>query len=519
MSSHDLLARLAGAQPGVLGRARTDKTKYTAMGGVLLTTAGVAGVSAAFALNTAVGLPAPVAVLAGALWALVIFNLDRMLIVSMTRQSGWLRNVLTAVPRVVLAVVIGAIISVPLVLRIFQPEINAELPRLHSDNLIAAQQKLDQEYADVAPLQKQVDDLQAIASGQAQPAVDADPDVQTAQKQVDTAQAAYDKAADAAQCELNGGCGTGVRGVGEAYRQAKAQAEEARTALDQAQAKLKAATDAATSRISTSASVNREAAQQQLGTLAPALEQRKQARAARQTTLGSSENNSEGLLARLEALDRLSRDNPTMRSANWALFLLFLLIEVLPVLVKLLAMVGPETLYDKLLRNEEGTLESRATLDNDNAVQLDKHRVDEQLRAGKEANTALVDKQSEIARKAIDVWGKIATSRSDAELARWYAQHAGSTAPPAPGVGPSTGAGSGTAASPVPAPRPPTPPASAPATVTAATVPARATLPVSPSPAPGPAATTQSYQQFRAQHNGQTSANGHNGSAGTTTTN
>ena len=70
MSHDNVLARLAGAQPDVLRSARTDRVKYTAMGGVLLTTAGVAGVSAAFALNTAVGLPAVAAIVAGALWAL-----------------------------------------------------------------------------------------------------------------------------------------------------------------------------------------------------------------------------------------------------------------------------------------------------------------------------------------------------------------------------------------------------------------------------------------------------------------
>src|SRR3712207_3957071 len=118
MSSLNLLARLAGAQLDVLRRARTDRVKYTAMGGVLLTTAVVAGVSATFALNTAVGLPITVAAVAGVLWGVVIFNLDRMLIVSITRQSGWLRNLLTAVPRLLLAIVIGSIISVPLVLRI-----------------------------------------------------------------------------------------------------------------------------------------------------------------------------------------------------------------------------------------------------------------------------------------------------------------------------------------------------------------------------------------------------------------
>ena len=69
--------------------------------------------------------------------------------------------------------------------------------------------QLDQEFADITPLQKQVDDLQAVASGQAQPAVNTDSDVQAAQKQVDAAQTAYEKAAANAQCELNGSCGTG----------------------------------------------------------------------------------------------------------------------------------------------------------------------------------------------------------------------------------------------------------------------------------------------------------------------
>src|SRR5690348_5759205 len=104
-----LLARLAGGQPDILRDARTDRIRYAAMGGVLLTTAGVAGVSAGFALNTAVGLTTGVAVTAGILWAVVILNLDRMLIVSMTRQSGWLRNTMMVIPRILLAVVIGAI--------------------------------------------------------------------------------------------------------------------------------------------------------------------------------------------------------------------------------------------------------------------------------------------------------------------------------------------------------------------------------------------------------------------------
>ena len=66
------------------------------------------------------------------------------------------------------------------------------------------------------------------------------------------------------------------------------------------------------------------------------------------------------------------------------------------------------------------------------ATQIAQHRVHEQVRQGKEATTLLVEKQSEIAKKAIDTWGRIALSRSDAELARWYARHSGHQAGGAP---------------------------------------------------------------------------------------
>jgi hypothetical protein len=121
-----------------------------------------------------------------------------------------------------------------------------------------------------------------------------------------------------------------------------------------------------------------------------------------------------------------------MRAANQALFVLFLLIEVLPVLVKLLSMVGKPTLYDRLLEKTETGLEARADHDDDVAMQIAQHRVDEQVRQGKEATTLLVEKQSEIAKNAIDTWGRIALSRSDAELARWYARFSGHQAGAAP---------------------------------------------------------------------------------------
>jgi len=448
----NLLARLAGAQSDVLRKARTDRVKYTAMGGVLLTTAGVAGVSAAFALNTAVGLPVVAAVIAGILWAVVIFNLDRMLIVSMARQSGWLRNLFSLVPRLALAFVIGSVISVPLVLQVFRVEIDSELQKIHAENVLTARQGLDQAFADITTLQAQVDELQAVASGAKQPSVSTDQDVVAAQTKVDQAQAAFDKAAGEARCELVGSCGTGKQGVGVAYREAKQRSDLAQAALATATRQLAEITTAAEGRIAGSAGSNREAAAAQLTTLVPDLEKQKVTRSQLLARQNEAEGRNEGLLARLGALDRLSADSPSMRSANLALFLLFLLIEVLPVVVKLLSMINKPTLYDRLLEIEEDNLTTRATQEDDVALQIDQHRVAEQIRQGKEATTLLVDKQGEIARRAIDLWGRIAMSRSDAELARWYAQYSGQAAPAPPAPPPPTAPSAPTRPLPVPVP-------------------------------------------------------------------
>lgn len=468
MRSLNLLTRLAGAHPDVLAKAKTDRAKFATMGVVLLTTAGFAGVSATFALTTSVGLPLPAAIVAGVLWGCAILALDRMLVVSLTRQSGWVRNAIAAVPRLLLAFVIGSVVSVPLVLRIFQPEINSELEIMHSENLTVAQEKLDKRFADIPRTQERVTELQAIASGQSQPSVSADPDVVAAQEKVTQAQQAYDTAAANAQCELLGTCGSFQPGVGEAYRQAKARADEAAQTLSEAKAHLAQVTSAAQARISGGTASNTRAAAEELKTLVPRLEKRKAERAEAQRRLDNGELNNEGMLARLEALDRLSAEHGNMQLAQLALTALFLLIELLPVVVKLLSVFGAETLYERLLAAEEDTIEKRSTSDNTAALRGEKDLADKQFRARQKANKQLVAKQSAIAKKAIDTWGEIAKSRSDDELARWYAKHSGQSVPTQPT-------------------QPPRKPA-----------PASVTVPLM-TPVPPPAAGgAQTYRQFRA---------------------
>src|SRR5919112_1571338 len=106
----DSLAALAGARPDILETAPGARARFVALGGVLLSTGGLAVLSAAFAVHMALGAWWPVALLLGVGWGFVIVNLDRMLLVGMAHDSSLKRNLLMAVPRVGLALVLGIVI-------------------------------------------------------------------------------------------------------------------------------------------------------------------------------------------------------------------------------------------------------------------------------------------------------------------------------------------------------------------------------------------------------------------------
>ncbi|GAA2634632.1 hypothetical protein GCM10010399_79110 [Dactylosporangium fulvum] len=433
-----VLAWVGGAHPPLLRESPNDAMRYSSMGAVLVGTAGMAALSATFALTTAVRLPVGPAAVVGVLWGLLILSLDRMLVISMSRQNGFWRGLGAALPRLGLALLIGTVISVPLVLRIFEPEINAELKVMHAEQGVENQKKLDAQFADIAGKQRRVDELQRIAGGAVVPEVSSDPDVKAAQKEVDDAQKAYDTAAGNAQCELNGTCGTGSKGDGPAYQAAKAVADQAQERLNQANAKLKQVTDATTTRLGNSAASQQKAAQDELATAAPDLERRKADQIAAQRALDNAENESEGLLARLEALEQLSNGHPTMWTAHLALMALFACIELLPVLAKLLSK-NTSSKYDDLVeQREQHALDAdlRRLADQDKIdalaadarLQLETDRLEHQVARGKRANQLLAETQEELARKAIDTWAQIAEQRTDEELDRWYRQHSRGTA-------------------------------------------------------------------------------------------
>ncbi len=386
----DGLAVLSGARPDVLEAVPGARAKFVALGGVLLSTGGLAVLSAAFAVHMALGVWWPLALAIGVGWGFVIVNLDRMLLVGMAHEPSVARNLVMAVPRVGLALVLGVVISTPLTLQIFHKEIDAQVVVLQAEASDAYQRSLDSDarFAGLPELRAQVAEEQAVvASGGS-----SDADLAPLQGQVTAAQVAYDAAratqwelSARAQCELDGTCGTGDAGTGEAYVQARAAADAQRAVVDSAKSDLDAAVAAVASGATRSLSQATADLEIHRAELARLTEQQ----TALQTAFDATNADNTGILIRLRALSALSHSDATMAAAHYMLALLFICIELLPVVMKMLLNVGPRSTYDRLsdLRDdgdlEVEQLQQSARVEVEQAVQdllvlAEKERVDKQ---------------------------------------------------------------------------------------------------------------------------------------------
>ena len=343
------LAALAGANPAVLEGAPGSRSRFVALGGVLLSTGGLALLSAAFAVHMALGVWWPFALVVGLFWGAVIVNLDRMLLVGMAHDSSVKRNVALAVPRVALALVLGAVIATPLTLQVFHREIDTQVVTLQAENADSYRKSLDADarFAQLPALKQQVATEQGVVASGGR----TDPALKAVHDRVTTAQATYAaavtqfQALDAqAQCELNGTCGTGQAGPGTAYQSARAAADAQSGVVTAAKADLDDATAAASAAEARSAAQAKASLAGDETTLAT--QTAEQARL--QAAFDATNRNDGGILIRLQALNRLSDTNATLKAAHWMLSLLFMCIELLPVLMKVLLNFGPPSAYDRL---------------------------------------------------------------------------------------------------------------------------------------------------------------------------
>lgn len=300
----------SGANIHIIKKTPSEWNKFAGIGGIVLFTAVFATLSAGYAMFTvfdnlwaAVGF--------AVLWGLMIFNLDRYIVSSIKKTGSAWNQILMAIPRLILAIFLGIIISKPLELKIFEKEVNKQLNTIIQRNKKQLQVEMNGRI------------LQQTAP------------FETEKKQIEQKAAAYQVSYDSASVELEKeilGTKTGLTSGKEGYgpnAKRKAELKEQRR-------------------------MDLENYRKQV---APRLEYLDKEISKVYTNLETERGKTEtfedrfnGFAARLQALDELGQNSAVIALAASFIMGLFICLEISPVLVKLISAVGP---YDYLLEKTE----------------------------------------------------------------------------------------------------------------------------------------------------------------------
>tara|TARA_R100000935_G_scaffold58869_1_gene98825 strand:+ start:8163 stop:9419 length:1257 start_codon:yes stop_codon:yes gene_type:complete len=384
---HRLFLWSSGADLDILDQAPTDENKYYGIGGTIIFTALMATFAGGYAFFTAFKIPI-LSVFFGLFWGALIFNLDRYIVSSFGVGDGKKtiskQELIEAAPRLLMAILLGFVIATPLELKLFEREIRAEIKK---ENLITIQdQKTDAIKKAELENQFYLDEISTLRNR-------TDERIAELRSKKEKRDEAYDKY----MCELNGTCGTGVPGDGPVFKEAK----ENYLTLNQEYKRLE------DDYIEKNNADNKTVIKYQQ-TIDDNLTDAKERVAELETEIESRD----GLLAQIKALSQLTSEDRSLMYAKWLITLLFIFIEIAPILFKMMTERGP---YDDILdrikheaKVKQLLLKSNLNQEINIAVKLHNDKTNQKLSAELSANKELLNSiakaQAQVAQVAIEKW-------------------------------------------------------------------------------------------------------------------
>jgi Domain of unknown function (DUF4407) len=301
----ELLLIISGVNRAYLKECPSESTKYAGIGATILLTAVFATVSGSYFLTFAfsnkksgqLDIPLYVIISFGILWGLMILNLDRNIIVSIKKTGNFWEELKQTFFRFVLAIFIGIVIATPLELKLFEDEVNVKI----AENV--KEIKAYNHKKDIAIYQPDIDRVEQEINQLL---------LSTKAKEI-RKNILY----DSLMVEAQGTGGSFRRGLGKLYEEKKIAYENAQSDYDSTNLALKARLN---QRDEIVAKVNSN------------------------TELTNAViENMDGPEARVKALYQLS-------GLHWFITVLFILIEVTPILTKLMSKRGA---YDEIMERVE----------------------------------------------------------------------------------------------------------------------------------------------------------------------
>lgn len=146
---NEFLWLCAGVNRKILRQCPTEYAKYAGMGGTIFFTACMAALSGGYAIST-VFENTIISILFGLFWGMLIFNLDRLIVNTMYSDGkvtiSW-KELFSGLPRIIMAIFLGIVISTPLELKIFEDAIDIRIEQ-DKDKMLEAKIKDVIQYRD-----------------------------------------------------------------------------------------------------------------------------------------------------------------------------------------------------------------------------------------------------------------------------------------------------------------------------------------------------------------------------------
>lgn len=359
----------AGVNKKLVRQCPTEYAKYTGQGGLILFTGLMAALSGGYAFFTIFD-SLPLAFGFGFFWGALIFNLDRFIVNTMYSDgkhtiSGY--ELLSGLPRIIIAIFLGIVISTPLELKIFEDRINTQIA---TDN----QRRVDQSDSNSQNALTERDQLNS--------------DLSRLQSERRELSSKYDDAVAAYTDEIEG-IRSGKKGDGPIAKALKIRMDEAKNSLDdwdQINRDRMSYLDTRIKEINDGLKQNQD------------------------TTRELGEN--KGFCVRYEAFSNIKKENDAVRLVSLFIMLMFIIIEIAPTFFKMMVAAGP---YDDLLRAEaikkkayadqvvaETTNELNAAIAISTKTNEEKEAIE--IKNNKALLSKIADIQSEVLEVAIKQW-------------------------------------------------------------------------------------------------------------------
>ncbi|WP_418511016.1 DUF4407 domain-containing protein [Corallibacter sp.] len=299
----------SGADTNILNSCSNgEQNKYAGVGATVFFTAVMAFIAASYALYTVFD-NLYTSIFFGLIWGLLIFNLDRFIVSTIKKRGHIIDELIQALPRILLAVIIAVVISKPLELKIFEKEINQVLLEQKNELTIANKNQIGEQFTP---------EISALEN-----------DIIAFQNQIINKEAEVNALYNTYISEAEGTAGSKLLGKGPVYKEKREKHDAALADLNQLKETNKSKIQEAESQIA----LLKNNYESQIASTQPII------------------NNFDGLMSRINALNSL----PWLPS--FFIFLLFLAIETSPIFAKLLASQGE---YDYKLEDAETTTKTWA---------------------------------------------------------------------------------------------------------------------------------------------------------------